>query len=42
MPDVQKLDVEWVALLEEAKSIGLSKEEIREFIESSIILNQAK
>ena len=31
----EKLDDEWVQLISEAKKLGLSKEEIRQFLDSS-------
>ncbi|MFC7321839.1 anti-repressor SinI family protein [Halobacillus campisalis] len=36
-PDVKTLDVEWVELIEEARNLGLSVEEIREFLQSEKI-----
>jgi antagonist of SinR len=30
----QKLDLEWIQLIKEAKNLGIEKEEIREFLSS--------
>jgi len=31
----EELDLEWVKLIQEARSLGLSTEEVREFLQSS-------
>ncbi|MFC7062962.1 anti-repressor SinI family protein [Halobacillus seohaensis] len=33
LPDLKSLDVGWIKLIEEARDMGLSVEEVKEFIE---------
>ncbi|ARI76180.1 anti-repressor SinI family protein [Halobacillus mangrovi] len=34
VPEVRKLDEEWVSLLKEAKAMGMDVEEVREYIQN--------
>ncbi|UOR11634.1 anti-repressor SinI family protein [Halobacillus amylolyticus] len=35
LPETRTLDAEWVSLMEEAKAMGLSKEQVEAFIQQA-------